>query len=133
MSQIQAAWTATETGAVIAVIVLAATAGDVLMARAMRSVGDLDAIKARAGLGGAVIAVVKKRLLWLAIACMAMSFFSLLLALDHADLSLVGPASASLTFATNALAAKIFLKERVNRRRWAAAVCVCAGVALLTR
>jgi drug/metabolite transporter (DMT)-like permease len=114
-------------------IVVAATAGDVLMAKAMRHVGDLDAIKAQAGLGGAVSAVLKSPLLGPAIFFMALSFFSLLLALDHADLSLVGPASASLTFATNALAAKFFLKENVNRRRWAAAVCVCAGVALLTR
>jgi multidrug transporter EmrE-like cation transporter len=121
------------TWAVIAGIVIAATAGDVLMAKAMRTVGDLDSIKARAGLGGAVIAVLKSPLLFPAIACMGLSFFSLLFALDHADLSLVGPASASLTFASNALAAKIFLKENVNRRRWAAAICVCAGVALLTR
>ncbi len=127
MNTTQATW------AIIGVIVAAATAGDVLMAKAMRSVGDLDVIKARAGLGGAVIAVLKSPLLFPAIACMGLSFFSLLLALDHADLSLVGPASASLTFATNALAAKIFLKENVNRRRWAAAVCVCAGVALLAR
>jgi multidrug transporter EmrE-like cation transporter len=133
VSQLQSAWSTTETGAVIAVIVLAATAGDVLMAKAMRHVGDLDAIKARDGFGGAVAAVLKSPLLGPAIVFMALSFFSLLLALDHADLSLVGPASASLTFATNALAARIFLKENVNRRRWAAAICVCAGVALLTR
>lgn len=133
MTQVQSIWTTTETGSVIAVIVLAATAGDVLMAKAMRHVGDLDVIKEQAGLGAAVRAVLKSPLLAPAIVFMALSFFSLLLALDHADLSLVGPASASLTFATNALAAKIFLKENVNRRRWAAAVCVCAGVALLTR
>jgi drug/metabolite transporter (DMT)-like permease len=62
---------------------------------------------------------------------MALSFFSLLFALSHADLSLVAPASASLTFVTNAVAAKIFLKENVDRRRWIAAVCVCAGVILM--
>ena len=62
---------------------------------------------------------------------MALSFFSLLFALSHADLSLVAPASASLTFVTNAVAAKFFLKENVDRRRWIAAVCVCAGVVLM--
>ena len=41
------------------------------------------------------------------------------------------PAAGSLTFVTNAIAARIFLKERVDRRRWVAAIFVCCGVALL--
>jgi drug/metabolite transporter (DMT)-like permease len=48
-------------------------------------------------------------------------------------MSLVVPAAASLTFVTSALAAKIFLHEKVDRRRWAAAVMVCVGVALLAQ
>jgi drug/metabolite transporter (DMT)-like permease len=64
---------------------------------------------------------------------MALSFFSLLFALSHAEVSLVAPASASLTFVTNAIAARFFLKENVDRRRWMAALCVCVGVALLSR
>jgi drug/metabolite transporter (DMT)-like permease len=51
--------------------------------------------------------------------------------LNHLNLSLVAPASASLTLVTNAIAAKIFLKENVDRRRWTAAVLVCIGVYLL--
>jgi drug/metabolite transporter (DMT)-like permease len=62
---------------------------------------------------------------------MACAFFSLLLALSWADVSLVGPASASLTFVTNAVAARIFLHENVDRRRWTAALLVAGGVALL--
>lgn len=62
---------------------------------------------------------------------MALSFFSLLLSLSWGDVSLVGPAAASLTFIGNAFAAKIFLHEKVDRRRWMAAVLVAAGVALL--
>src|ERR1700676_4230850 len=42
-----------------------------------------------------------------------------------------GPPAASLTFIGNAFAAKIFLQERVDRRRWFAAVLVAAGVVLL--
>ena len=38
---------------------------------------------------------------------------------------------AAAFFAANAIAAKIFLHERVDRRRWMAALCVAAGVALL--
>ena len=57
--------------------------------------------------------------------------FALLFALNHLNLSLVAPASASLTLVTNAIAGKFFLKENVDRRRWTAAVLVCIGVYLL--
>ena len=61
----------------------------------------------------------------------AVAFFSLLFALSWGDVSLVAPAAASLTFIGNAVAAKIFLHEKVDRRRWIAASLVAAGVALL--
>ena len=67
----------------------------------------------------------------LGVSAMALAFFSLLFALSHDDVSLVAPAAASLSFVTNAIAAKFYLHERVDARRWAAAVCVCGGVALL--
>jgi drug/metabolite transporter (DMT)-like permease len=116
----------------IAAIVIFATVGDVLIAAAMRSVGDLDEIRARRGMGGAIAAVLGSGRFVAGVFFMALSFFSLLFALSHADLSLVAPASASLTFVTNAVAAKIFLNENVDRRRWIAALFVCAGVALMS-
>jgi drug/metabolite transporter (DMT)-like permease len=82
-------------------------------------------------LSGAIFAVLGSARFVSGVVFMALSFFSLLFALSHADLSLVAPASASLTFVTNAVAAKIFLKENVDRRRWIAAVFVCAGVILM--
>jgi len=117
--------------AMIAAIVVFATIGDVMIAAAMRAIGDLDEIKARKGLGGAILTVVGSPRFMLGVSFMALSFFSLLFALSHADLSLVAPASASLTFVTNAIAAKIFLRENVDHRRWIAAILVCAGVTLL--
>jgi drug/metabolite transporter (DMT)-like permease len=117
--------------AMIGAIVVFATVGDVLIAAAMRSIGDLDDIKAARGLSGAILAVLGSVRFVGGVFFMALSFFSLLFALSHADLSLVAPASASLTFVTNAVAAKIFLKENVDRRRWIAAVCICAGVILM--
>jgi drug/metabolite transporter (DMT)-like permease len=62
---------------------------------------------------------------------MAIGFFSLLITLSWGDVSIVGPASASLTFIANALAARVCLKENVDRRRWLAAILVAGGVALL--
>lgn len=119
------------TAAMIGSVVLTATAGDILTASAMRQIGDLDVIRARSGMFGAIGAVLTNGRFGIGVVCLALSFFSLLFAFSHRDLSLIGPAATSLTFVTNALAAKIFLKENVDRRRWTAAIFVCVGVALL--
>jgi drug/metabolite transporter (DMT)-like permease len=115
----------------IATIVLASTAGEVMMAAAMKSIGDLDKIRAHSGLRGAIRAVLARPLFFIGVSFLAMNFGALLYALNHLDLSLVAPASASLTLVTNAIAGKIFLKENVDRRRWTSAVLVCVGVYLL--
>ena len=117
--------------AMIGAIVIFATVGDVMIASAMRTIGDLDDIRAHGGLIGAIRAVLSSPRFVFGVTFMALSFFSLLFALSHADLSLVAPASASLTFVTNAIAARFFLHENVDRRRWIAALLVCAGVALM--
>ena len=122
------AWTA---AAMIAAVVLLSTAGEVLTAAAMKSIGDLDDIRAHSGLKGAIRAVITSPLFFGGVGFLALAFFALLFALNHLDLSLVAPASASLTLVTNAIAAKLFLHENVDRRRWTAAVCVCIGVYLL--
>jgi drug/metabolite transporter (DMT)-like permease len=115
----------------IATIVVTSSTGEVLTAGAMKSIGDLDEIRARAGMKGAIKAVVTCPLFFIGIFFMAVAFFSLLFALNHMSLSLVGPAAASLTLVTNTIAAKLFLKENVDRRRWAAAILVCIGVYFL--
>lgn len=117
--------------AMIAAIVLTSTTGEVLTAAAMKSIGDLDVIRAHSGLKGAIRAVITCPLFFCGVFFLALSFFSLLFALNHLNLSLVAPASASLTLVTNAVAGKFFLKENVDRRRWASAVLVCIGVYLL--
>ncbi len=131
MSVTASSATITATVTMIAAIVLTATAGDVLIASAMRSLGDLDQIKAEQGLSGAARAVVSEGRFLGGALCMALSFFSLLFSLSHADVSLIAPAAGSLTFVTNAIAARWLLHENVDRRRWLAAVFVCCGVALL--
>jgi drug/metabolite transporter (DMT)-like permease len=115
----------------VTAIVLTATAGDVLLASAMRKVGDLDRIKEIRGLAGAIWAVVSEARFLGGVVFMALSFFSLLFSLSRADVSLIAPAAGSLTFVSNAVAARWVLHENVDRRRWVAAVLVCCGVALL--
>jgi drug/metabolite transporter (DMT)-like permease len=122
-----------ETWVTIVLVAATAVAGDVLTAGAMRRIGDLDAIRAKTGLAGAIRAVVSSPMFLAGVGSMALSFFSLLFTLSVVDVSLAAPASASLTFLGNAFAATFFLKENVDRRRWMAAVFVCAGVFLLSK
>ena len=121
------------TWAGIGSIVLTATAGDVLQSRAMKEIGDLGAIRREQGLPHVVWNVVSSTRFMLGLLFMALAFFSLLVTLSWDDVSVIGPASASLTFIANAFAARVFLKERVDHRRWLAALFVACGVALLAR
>ena len=121
-------WAAT---AMIAAVVLSSTAGEVFTAAAMKSIGDLDAIRARSGLKGAILAVLTSPLFFTCVFFMAVAFFALLFTLNHMNLGLAGPATASLTVVANALAAMLFLKENVDRRRWIAAALICVGVYFL--
>ena len=119
------------TWAAIALLVVASTAGAVLLSAAMKRIGDLGELRRRQGLGGVAGRIFTQPFFWMGIACMTVAFFSLLVALSWADVSLVAPAATSLTFLTTALAAKLFLNENVDRRRWLSAVLVGVGVALL--
>jgi drug/metabolite transporter (DMT)-like permease len=119
------------TWSAILAIVLASVVGDVLMSRAMKEVGDVGELWERCGWGMVVRRTLGNHRFLFGLLAMALSFFSMLFALSWGDVSLVAPAAASLTFVGNAVAAKIFLGERVDRRRWIAAGLVAAGVALL--
>lgn len=112
--------------------VCTAAAGDVLVALAMRRIGDLGAIFRRHGFLSVLVRIFTSGVLFCGIFFMAIAFFSNLIGLSWADLSLVGPASAALTFVANAIGAKYFLHENVDRRRWFATLFVCFGVLLLT-
>ncbi len=117
----------------ISTTVFAAAAGDVLVALAMRRIGDLGELRRSHGFVRVIIRLLSSGVLFGGVFFMAIAFFSNLIGLSWADLSLVGPASAALTFIANAVAAKWFLHENVDRRRWLATIFVCCGVLLLTR
>jgi len=119
------------TWSAILAIVFASVVGDVLLARAMKQVGDVGALRRRVGLLAVIGRTTGNPNFMFGVTAMAVAFFSLLFALSWGDVSLVAPAAASLTFIGNAIAAKVFLHERVDRRRWIAALLVAAGVALL--
>jgi len=115
----------------IAAIVITATTGDLLQARAMKEIGDMGVIRKSHGVLEVVRRILTSPWFLSGLFFMALAFFGLLVTLSWDDVSIVGPASASLTFIVTALAARLFLKERVDHRRWLAALFVACGVALL--
>ena len=117
----------------IGAVVLASSAGDVLLSKAMKRIGDLDELRSRRGLLAVIARVGSNKTFLVALGCLIFSFFALLTALSWGDASLVAPASASLTFICSAILAKYFLHEKVDGRRWLAAALVCVGVALLAQ
>ena len=117
--------------AAIALITLAACTGDVLLAYSMKRVGHVGELWQNHGLFAVIGRILTTPTFFLGVLAMAVAFYSLLFGLSWGNLSLVVPASASLTFVANAVAARVFLHERVGHRRWVAALLVAAGVALM--
>ncbi|HLX86393.1 MAG TPA: EamA family transporter [Terriglobales bacterium] len=117
--------------AAIGAVILASTAGDVLLSYSMKRVGDVSELWKRRGMLAVLGRVLGTPTFALGVAAMGVAFYSLLFGLSWGNLSLVVPASASLTFVANAVAASIFLHERVGRRRWIAALLVAGGVILM--
>ena len=117
-----------KTTILIAMIVLADSAGDVFLTRGMKQVGEISTLNPRAllAIGGRVIS---NKSFLSGIFFMAITFFSFLIVLSLADLSLVFPAK-SLVYVLSTLGAKFFLKETVTIQRWMGIFFVCLGVAL---
>lgn len=68
----------------------------------------------------------------LSVVFMAISFFAFLQLLQLEDLSFAVPATAA-SLVVETLLARVVLKEAVTPRRWAGALLVAAGVALLAQ
>lgn len=113
----------------VAVIIACTVASDLLQSREMRDEGRVDALRV-AGLRRLLGAVARRRNLLLAIGCHAVSFFSFLALLRVADLSFAVPATAG-SIVVETVLARVVLRERVDQRRWAGALLVAGGVALL--
>jgi len=78
----------------ILAIVLSSSAGDVLLSRGMKQIGDLGELRRRRGLGFVLLQVVRNRHFLIGVVCMAVSFYSLLFGLSWNEVSLIGPAAA---------------------------------------
>ena len=117
----------------IAFVAALAIAGEVLIAAAMRQIGDLDVVRLHYGLPATIRRVLANPTFLSGALCMALNFFAMLYTLSKVDLSLAAPGIASFNYVGNAVAARLFLRENVDRRRWLAVLFVAGGVYLLAR
>ena len=111
-------------------LVTADSAGNVLLTRGMKQVGEIDTLGTRHLLHIAGRALVNPWL-GLGVFCMAVSFFLFLSLLSGTDLSFVLPATA-LAYVISVLGARYILKETIPLSRWIGTLIICAGVALIT-
>ena len=110
-------------------IVGAGTGGELCISRAMKSVGEVKNFSP-AALADAIRRALRVSWMWIGLTMMAAAFFSLLAVLSIENVSLVVPVTA-LSYAGGAFGGKLFLGERVTRRRWTGVLLVCTGVALV--
>lgn len=114
----------------VGLVVTATVASDLLQSYEMKRQGEVKDFHPSA-LGRMFAAVLRRKLLLLAIACMAVSFFAFLELLRIADLSFAVPATAA-TYVLETFLAKVVLKETVAWQRWVGAALVASGVLLLS-
>lgn len=110
-------------------IVVAGTAGELSVSRAMKSVGEVHDFRPKSILRF-VLQSFRLRWMWVGIALMSLAFFSLLAILSFRQVSFVVPISA-LSYVAGAFGAKLFLRERINRSRWIGIAIVCLGVTIV--
>ena len=120
-----------KTLALVLVAVLVGGAGHVMLAKAMRPLGDLT--EAPSGrVGGMVGRALANPWLIAGVALQALFFFMYLALLTRADVSQILPITA-LDYIVVAVLAQAFLAEPVTGARWLGIALIVAGVALVSR
>lgn len=115
--------------ALVMLVAMGNTAGDVLNADGMRHYGQLEDLRP-ASLFRMLVSVLRNRYILGGMAAMTISFLAFLSLLSIENVSFAVPATAS-SYLLETVIAKYFLKERVGARRWVAALLVAIGVTLL--
>jgi hypothetical protein len=112
----------------LAILVIAGTAGDLALARAMKRVGHVRLRPASLlrGIGNGL----RQVWMWIGLLLHAAAFVSFLALLSWADVSVVVPASA-LSYVAGVGGAKLFLREQIDGNRWVGVLLIALGVALV--
>ncbi len=111
--------------------VVVMTAGDLLLAKGMKQVGDIAVLSPTLFFMRMSLTV---RNVWIltGVACLAISLLLWLAVLSRAPLSLAVPMTA-MAYILNAFAAKYLLLETVSSLRWTATGVIALGVLLLMK
>ena len=110
-------------------LVVGSSLGEILSAKGMRMVGDVS-FRPKA-LMRALGRMIRSPYLFGGLACLAVAFFSFISLLSYEDLSFVAPLTA-VSYITNTLGARFFLKERISKSRWMGTTLVALGVAVIS-
>jgi uncharacterized membrane protein len=110
-------------------VVCAGTSGELCVSRAMKTVGEITEFHP-AALLAIVFRSLRLKWMWFGLALMTIAFFSLLWVLSLANVSLVVPVTA-VSYAAGTVGGKVFLRERVPRKRWLGVLLVTIGVTLV--
>jgi len=112
----------------VAIMVAATVLSDLLQSHEMKRAGA-QSVEPR-GLMRLARMIAQRRFLILAIACMAVSFFTFMALVQAEPLSFAVPASAA-SFVLETVLAKVVLREHIGARRAAGALIVLCGVILV--
>ena len=112
----------------VLLMVTATVASDVVQSHEMKRAGA-QTVGGR-GMLRLLKLIAARPLLILAVACMAVSFFSFMALVETEPLSFAVPASAA-SFILETVLAKFALKERIGMRRLAGTIVVMCGVLLV--
>jgi drug/metabolite transporter (DMT)-like permease len=116
-------------GLMLAFFICCSTGGEIAMTHGMKQVGEPESFRPMALLRFMGKAV-KNGWVWFSVPILGAAFYSLLILLSWAPISVVIPASA-FNYVVGTLGAKYLLKEQVSAKRWMGVVMVCAGVTLV--
>jgi multidrug transporter EmrE-like cation transporter len=116
-------------GLMLMFFICCSTGGEVAMTYGMKQVGEPESFRPMALLRF-IGKAVRNVWVWFAVPLLAASFYSLLILLSWAPLSVVIPASA-FNYVVGTFGAKHLLKEQVSAKRWMGVAMVCIGVTLV--
>jgi uncharacterized membrane protein len=119
-----------KTYALLVPVVFFASAGNVLLGKGMKQVGDVRAWSL-VTLGGLLAKTFTNGWVWLGIGSLLLFLVSFMVVLSWADYSFVMPASA-VSYAGATLMSHWILGELVTPLRWLGVALICLGVALVT-
>lgn len=115
---------------VIFIAVTAATFGDILLSKGMKSIGPLSSFKLTVFIPYILRAIFTPTIL-LGIALLATYFFLWLAVLSWAELSFALPLTA-ITYVMTAFLAKQMLAEHISPLRWGGTLLISMGIILIT-